>query len=91
LNEEKGINFLAYGHLEVAHSRACGGTVRANFFGRGMFGFGQVRHGRARFLDILGSIFFHFLESCSDNYVQNNLKQQKTNKIKAIKPVGCLP
>jgi len=26
-----------------------------------------------------------------DNYLQNNLKQQKTNKIKAIKCVGCLP
>jgi len=35
--------------------------------------------------------FFRFLESCSDNYLQNNLKQKKSNKIKAIKCVGCLP
>jgi len=35
--------------------------------------------------------FLHFLESCLDNYQQNNLKQLKTNKIKAIKLVGCLP
>jgi len=34
--------------------------------------------------------FFRFLESCLDNYLQNNLKQRKTNKIKAIKCVGCL-
>jgi len=37
----------------------------------------------------LAQFLFRFLESCSDNYQQNNLKI--TNKIKAIKCVGCLP
>jgi len=54
-------------------------------------GFGTMWHGRAKQLDVLGLIFFRFLESLMDNYLQNNLKQRKTNKIKAIKCVGCLP
>jgi len=38
--------------------------------------------GRARLLAFWAQIFFsfRFLESCSDNYLQNNLKQTKTNK-----------
>jgi len=39
----------------------------------------HYRHGPAKVLAFLGSIFFRFLESCSDNYLQNNL-QQKTYK-----------
>ena len=41
----------------------------------------HCRHGPCQASDILGSnFFFRFLESCSDNYLQNNLKQTKTNK-----------
>jgi len=34
---------------------------------------------------------FRFFASYLDKYLQNKLKQHKTNKIKAIKLVGCLP
>jgi len=47
--------------------------------------------GCAKLLVILGSIFFIFFASYLDKYLQNKLKQHKTNKIKAIKLVGCLP
>jgi hypothetical protein len=47
--------------------------------------------GRAYLLDTGASKFSTFLESYLDNYLQNNLKQRKTNKTKAIKCVGCLP
>ena len=56
----------------------------------GFLGFGMAsqarachcRHGPCQASGILGSkiIFLRFLESCSDHYLQNNLKQQKTNK-----------
>jgi len=54
---------------------------------------GQASTGtdRAKVLAFLCSIFCRFLESWSDNYLERNLKQRKTNKIKAIKCVGCLP
>jgi len=47
----------------------------------------HCRHGRCQASGPLGSkvFFLCFLESCSDNYLQNNLKQTKT-----IKCVGCL-
>jgi len=37
------------------------------------------------------SNFFRFFASYLDKYLQNKLKQHKTNKIKAIKLVGFLP
>jgi len=47
--------------------------------------------GRAKLLASQAQNFFsRFLESCSDNFLQNNLKQT-SNKIKAIKYVGGLP
>jgi len=56
---------LAYGSIGVWHSRACGGTGRANLLEKWRSWLGMVRHhratvgtSRARFLDILGSIFF---------------------------------
>ena len=51
----------------------------------------EVVDGRANFVDKVVSKIFIFLESYSDNYLQNNLKQRKTNKTKAVKCVGCLP
>jgi len=82
---------------EVRHGRATTGTGCAKLLELWLWS-GMVRHGRAiagtgraSFLAFSGSIFSRFLELCSDNYLQNNLKQQKTNKIKAIKCVGCLP
>jgi len=62
----------------------------------GWFGYGQARpchhwHGPCQGSGIPRLNFLRFLESCLDNYLQNNLKQRKTNKIKVIKCVGCLP
>jgi len=76
------------------HGHATTGTGRANllenegffflkeffFFGCGGFGFWSTT-----------SNFFRFFASYLDKYLQNKLKQHKTNKIKAIKLVGCLP
>jgi len=83
--------------LGVEHGRATSSTGRANlldFVGFGWHGQARpchCRHGPCHFFGIFRLNFFRFLESVSDNYLQNNLKQQKTNKIKAIKCVGCLP
>jgi len=96
MKEEEGKK-LIIGSIGVGHGRATAGTDRANFleFG-GLVWHGQARpyncrHGPCHLSDIFRLIFFRFLESCSDNDLQNNLKQQKTNKIKTIKCVGCLP
>jgi len=50
------------------------------FFGYGWFGFWSM-----------ASKKFRFFASYLDKYLQNKLKQHKTNKIKAIQLVGCLP
>jgi len=66
--KKKEEKVLTYGSIGVAHNHACGGTGRANSLEKGRSWLGKVRHGRAiagtgraRFLDILGSIFFVFL------------------------------
>jgi len=47
---------------------------------------GLARHSQARPCQLIGIVGskkkenIRFLEPCSDNYLQNNLKQQKTNK-----------
>ena len=60
--------------------------------------YGMVRHGHAsagtasaKVVAFLSLIFFVFLNRARIITIQNNLKQRKTNKIKAIKCVGCLP
>jgi surface polysaccharide O-acyltransferase-like enzyme len=57
----------------------------------GWHGRANLSTGRANILVTGASKFSVFLESYLDNYLQNNLKQRKTNKTKAIKCVGCLP
>jgi len=48
--------------------------------------------GRAKLLVKLDKKKYLFVfSSFLDNYLQNKLKQHKTNKIKAIKLMGCLP
>jgi len=46
---------------------------------------GMVRHGRTKVLAVLAQIFFslRFLESCSDNYLQNNLKKTIKKRLNA--------
>jgi len=81
--KEEGEIFLGIWVLEIRHDRATTGTGRAKLLELWLWS-GMVRHdratagtGRASFLAFSGSIFFsRFLESCSDNYLQNNLKQQ---------------
>ena len=94
---EEGKKKLGIWCVEVRHGRATTGTGRAKLLD--ICGLeGMVRHGRAttgtgraKVLAVLAQNFFlRFLESCSNNYLQNNLKQTK-NKQKAIKCVGCLP
>jgi len=73
------------GRMKEEEAKFCVNTYPGVAHGRANIG-----TGRASFLDVLGSIFC-FFESYMDNYLRNNLKQQKTNKIKAIKCMGCLP
>ena len=98
MNEEEEGKKNSFRRGGDRHDRATFGTGRAKILEyEGWVLQGQAwpcahRHGLCQVSGILGSIlFFRFLESCLDNYLQNNLKQHKTNKIKAIKLMGCLP
>ena len=77
--------------LGTWHGRANIGTGRANLLEmEGLAWHSQARPCHFRHEPCQGSghprlNFFRFLESCMDNYLQNNLKQQKPNKIKAVK------
>ena len=91
VNEEEGKKFLCYRQQDIRHGRAnllefCIGFGLNIWHGRA-----SLSTGRANLLVLGASKFFTFLESYLDNYLQNNLKQRKTNKTKAIKCVGCLP
>jgi len=91
--------FLGIWGLGVGHGRATTGTGRANLLA--FLDFGKAWDGTAVPLKAravpsfwhfgLNFFIFRVLKSCSNNYLQNNLKQTKTNKQKAIKCVGCLP
>jgi len=73
--KEEGENFCVYGVLEVAHGRAIWGHGSCQPFGVLWI---LAWHGQARPCQasgLRGFKNFHFLESYSDNYLQNNLKQ----------------
>jgi len=90
-NERRRRNFfLVYGCIGVGHGRATVGTGRANLLDFGGW-FGMVRHGPCHLSGIFRLNFFRFLELCSDNYLQNNLKQRKNKQNKSDYCVGCLP
>jgi len=61
------------------------------FWRKGRFWFGQVRHGSCQVSGILGSIFFVFLNHARTITYKTIENNEKTNKTKAIKLVGCLP
>ena len=83
MKEEEAIFFLVYAAQESRTAVLVGAWAVPTLCDLGV-GLGMVRHGRAtagmgraRSLAIPGSIFFCFLESFSDNYLQNNEKQTK--------------
>ena len=95
--EEESKKKLIKEVLGTWHGRANIGTGRANLLEmEGLARHSQARpchfkHGPCQGFGHPRLNFFRFLESCLDNYLQKNLKQQKTNKIKAVKCEGCLP
>jgi len=90
MKEEEGKKFGIWA-IVVGHGRATTGTGRAKLLA--LLALGVVKSSTTvpRFWRFGSIFFFRFLESVFANYLQNNLKQRKTNKIKAIKCVGCLP
>jgi len=85
--EKKEKKNLGIWCVEVTHGRATTDTGRAkvlDFEGFARHGVArpcQCRHRSCQASSSLAQIFFlRFLESCLDNYLQNNLKQTKTNK-----------
>jgi len=83
--------------LGPCHGRSTTGTGHANSLENGWFlARSQARscyhrHGPCQASGHARLNFLHFFASYLDKYLQNKLKQHKTNKIKAIKLVGCLP
>jgi len=83
----KGKKKLGIWCVEVRHGRATTGTGRAKLLvfgvlvGQGMARPCHCRHGPCQGSGSFDSNFFflRFLESCSDNYLQNNLKQTKSD------------
>ena len=98
LNEEEEEINLVYGEKNC-RARPCycrHGSCQLSGKGSSLCAGGLARlcnhgHGSCQVSGLTRQIFFRFLASNLDKYLQNKLKQHKTNKLKAIKLVDCRP